>query len=135
MLRRNSDLLNNITMGKINKGEIQTKAVNTICDGTTLSGDVETKSDIRLDGVLKGKLVTSGKVVIGQTGLVEGDIFCDTIDVLGRIEGNVEAKDLVSLKGSAKVNGNIATKHLTIEPGVVFNGFSKMHDEKAVKQK
>jgi len=118
-------------MGKINKTEIQTKAVNIICEGTTINGDIETKSDIRLDGVLRGKLITTGRLVVGQTGLVEGDVFCDNIDVLGRIVGNIEAKNVVSLKGGAKVQGNVVTKNLSIEPGVIFDGYSKMSGEKA----
>lgn len=117
-------------MGKINKTEIQNKAVNTICEGTNINGDVDTKGDIRLDGVLKGKLITTGRLVIGPTGLVEGDIFCDNIDVLGRVVGNIEAKNVVSLKGGAKVQGNVVTKNLSIEPGVIFDGYSKMSGEK-----
>lgn len=116
-------------MGKTNKTEIQTKAVNTICEGTSINGDIETKNDIRLDGILKGKLITTGRLVVGPSGVVEGDIFCDNIDVLGSVVGNVEAKNVVSLKRGAKVHGNIVTKNLSIEPGVIFDGYSKMSGE------
>ncbi len=118
-------------MGKINKTEIQTKAVNTICEGTTINGDVETKSDIRLDGILKGKLITTGRLVVGPTGFVEGDIFCDNIDVVGNVVGNIDAKNVVTLKEGAKVTGNIATKNLSIDSGVIFDGYSKMSGEKS----
>ncbi len=118
-------------MGKVNKTEIQTKAVNTICEGTNINGDIDTNGDIRLDGVLKGKLMTTGRLVIGPTGMVEGDIFCDNIDVLGKIIGNVEAKNIVSLKAGANVQGNILTKNLSIEPGVIFDGYSKMSVKKS----
>ena len=121
-------------MGKINKTEIQTKAVNTICEGTSINGDIETKSDIRLDGILKGKLITTGRLVVGSTGFVEGDIFCDNIDVLGNIVGNIEAKSVVSLKGGAKVHGDITTKNLSIEPGVAFDGYSKMSEGKTTAE-
>lgn len=117
-------------MAKISKTEIQTNAVNTICDGTVINGDIDTKNDIRLDGVLKGKLVTTGRLVVGPTGKVEGDVFCDNIDVLGNVVGNIEAKNVVSLKGGAKVQGNIVTKNLSIEPGVIFDGYSKMSGDK-----
>lgn len=109
-------------MGK----EINTNAVNLLCEGTVIIGDVKTKNDIRIDGMIKGKILTSGRLVIGNTAKIEGDIECANIDVTGVVMGNITASGAVSLKASAKVIGNIVSAVLAIEPGVFFNGNCQM---------
>jgi len=113
--------------------EVQTTAVNLICDGTSVNGDIEASRDIRIDGFVKGKIIVKGKVVVGPTGKVEGDITCQTIDVSGRIEGNVHVSEIISLKSSALVLGNINTVKISVEPGAKFTGTCKMGNEVGVK--
>lgn len=109
-------------MSKENPGN----AVNLLCEGTMIVGDINTKNDIRIDGSIKGKIITSGRLVIGNTAKVEGNIDCINIDVLGVIVGDIRATGTVSLKSSANVTGNISTAVIAIEPGVIFNGNCQM---------
>jgi len=113
--------------------EVQTTAVNLVCDGTSINGDIEASRDIRIDGFVKGKIIVKGKVVVGPTGKVEGDITCQTIDVSGRIEGNIHVSEIISLKSSALVLGNIDTVKISVEPGAKFTGTCKMGNEAGVK--
>lgn len=101
-------------------------AVNLIASGTSVTGDIMSESGIRIDGQLKGKMNIKGKVVIGNPGQVNGDISCKQIEVSGLVNGNIHAVELVSLKSSAKINGEIVTKKLAIEPGAVFTGTCRM---------
>ena len=103
--------------------------INSICEGTSIEGKVNSKRDIRIDGIIKGTLTTESKVVIGETGRVEGDIFCQNIDVSGTIEGNVTATELVSLKSSSKITGNIKTSKIAVETGSVFTGSCDMSNK------
>ena len=102
-------------MGKENPGN----AVNLLCEGTVIVGDIKTKNDIRIDGIIKGKIITSGRLVVGNTAKIEGNIDCCNVDVLGVVLGDIQASGTVSLKSSAKVIGNIVSSVLSIEPGAV----------------
>lgn len=100
--------------------------INLVANGTHVTGDIKSDSGIRIDGQLKGTMNIKGKVVIGNTGLINGDITCKQIEVSGQVNGNIHAGELVSLKSSAKINGEIATRKLAIEPGAVFTGTCRM---------
>lgn len=102
-------------------------AVNTICEGTQITGDIVTNGEIRIDGILTGNLDAKGKVVIGVTGKVNGQVICKNCDVQGSIDGKVEVTQLLSLKSTSKVSGDIITHQLGIEPGARFNGNCKMN--------
>jgi|EP01029_Cantina_marsupialis_P000107 cytoskeletal protein CcmA (bactofilin family) len=109
--------------------EVQPTAVNLICDGTSIKGDVKASRDIRIDGYLNGKMDVNGKVVVGNTGKIEGDVKCKTIDVSGRVEGNIMASEMVNLKNTAVILGNIATDKISVEPGAKFTGTCKMGEQ------
>lgn len=100
--------------------------VNIIGSGTSIEGDVVSGGDIRIDGHLKGTLKTRGKLVVGPTGTIEGEVSCQNADVSGSIRGKVNVQDLLSLKNSAKINGEIVTGKLAIEPGADFSGSCSM---------
>lgn len=114
--------------------EVQTTAVNLICDGTSIKGDIQASRDIRIDGYLNGTMQVNGKVVVGNTGKIEGDINCKTIDVSGKVEGNIIASEMVLLKSTAIILGNISTDKISVEPGAKFTGTCKM-GESAPKKK
>jgi len=113
-------------MAKYN--ETETPAINLISNGTDITGDVKSTGDIRIDGTLTGNLNTKGKVVIGPTGKVKGEIICKNSEVSGTIEGKITVNQLLILKASSKILGDIATAKLSIEPGAVFSGNCKMSD-------
>ena len=100
--------------------------VNTIGAGTVVTGDVQSKGDIRVDGTLKGSVNTSGKVVLGKEGVIEGDVICKNADIAGNLKARITASELLSLKTTAKLNGDITTNKLSIEPGASFTGSCSM---------
>ena len=116
--------------------------VNMIGNGTVITGDIKSKSDIRIDGILKGSVKTEGKLVVGSTGVVEGDVDCVSADVSGEIKAKITVSQLLSLKSTSKLNGDIITNKLSIEPGATFSGSCSMgavikdikHAEKQDKQ-
>ena len=108
------------------KKEETTAGVNMIGAGTVITGDVYSKGDIRVDGILKGSVITESKVVLGKEGVIEGDIECSAADISGMIKAKITASQLLSLKTSAKLNGDIITNKLSIEPGAEFTGSCSM---------
>ena len=103
-----------------------TDTINTIGTGTIITGDIQSKGDIRVDGTLKGSINTSGKVVVGKEGVVEGDVICNSADISGVIKAKITTSQLLSLKSTAKLNGDIVTNKLSIEPGASFTGSCSM---------
>ena len=103
-----------------------TAVVNMIGTGTTINGDIQSKGDIRVDGTLKGSVTTEGKVVLGRDGVIEGDVVCKNADVSGILKAKITVSQLLSLKTSAKLNGDITTNKLSIEPGAEFTGSCSM---------
>lgn len=115
-------------MAKINEAE-GTTAINLISNGTEISGDINSTGDIRIDGSLIGNLKTKGKVVIGPTGRAKGEIYCKNIEVSGAIEGKLAVEQLLNLKATSKIIGEIITTRLSIEPGAKFTGTCKMSED------
>jgi cytoskeletal protein CcmA (bactofilin family) len=113
-------------MAKGNEPEVQSNTINIIGNGTSIVGDIQSEGDIRIDGNLKGTLITKGKVVIGSTGTIVGEITCRNADISGKIEGKIKVAELLSLKSTARFNGDIATAKLAIEPNAVFTGSCNM---------
>ena|SRR5665647_1171855 len=113
-------------MAKFNEPENTT--LNLISSGTDIMGDIKSNGDIRIDGSLTGNLNTKGKVVIGTTGKVKGEVICKNSEISGIIEGKISVGQLLNLKASSKIHGDIATSKLSIEPGAVFSGNCKMSD-------
>jgi cytoskeletal protein CcmA (bactofilin family) len=111
-------------MAKYN--ETDNSTINLISNGTDITGDIKSNGDIRIDGTLKGNLNTKGKVVIGPTGKVSGEVICKNSEVSGIVEGKINVGQLLNLKASSKILGDIATAKLSIEPGAIFTGFCKM---------
>lgn len=93
-----------------------------ISAGTTLKGDISSNADLRIDGTIIGNINSSAKIVIGSSGVVEGDIFGHNADIVGKISGNIRAKELLQLRGECVVNGNIYAGKLQVEPSATFNG-------------
>ncbi len=96
--------------------------VNQIKSGTFIEGIVKASDNIRIDGTLKGSLHTEGKLVIGMTGQIDGEITCQSAEIHGTLNGKITVNELLSLKASSKLLGDIVTGRLAIEPGAQFSG-------------
>jgi len=75
---------------------------------------------------LVGTLKSTGKVVVGSTGSIDGDIICQNSNVSGKVKGKITVKELLALQASASINGDIITGKLSIEPGAAFTGSCSM---------
>lgn len=106
--------------------ENNNSVVNIIGQGTSINGDISSNGDIRVDGTLKGSINTEGKVVLGKEGVVEGDVICQNADISGIIKAKITVSNLLSLKETAKLKGDIVTNKLSIEPGAEFTGSCSM---------
>lgn len=114
--------------------EIEPTAINIISNGTVITGNIKSNSDIRIDGELEGNITTQGKIVVGTSGKVKGEIVCKTGDVSGKIEGKVTATERLTLKATANVVGDLIIKQLAVEPGCLFTGKCKMDSLADAKQ-
>ena len=111
-------------MGKI-ETSLNVTSIRRISAGTVIKGEILSPRDIRIDGTFEGKLQSKGRVVIGETAVIKGDILCDNVDLWGKVEGNLYVKDTLALKEGCIVNGNLHIKKLSVELGSVFNGNCK----------
>lgn len=109
-----------------NKTEMQQTTTNggttLIGPGTTLKGDISSNNDLRIDGTIIGNIHSAAKIIIGSSGVVEGDISGNQADITGKVSGNVKAKELLQLKGDSVVTGNLYAGKLQVEPTATFNG-------------
>tara|TARA_B110000467_G_C18288193_1_gene463038 strand:- start:178 stop:600 length:423 start_codon:yes stop_codon:yes gene_type:complete len=101
-------------------------AVNAIGQGSIIKGDIITQGDLRIDGTLTGSITTKGRLVLGETGLVEGEVVCQNALIAGTLKAKIQVHELLSLKTTANLLGDIITNKLAIEPGANFTGSCSM---------
>ena len=100
----------------------QAQASNRILAGTSITGDIVSDGDIRVDGKVAGSMKVTGKLVIGEHGLVEGEVECKNAAIAGQLEGTINVAQSLSLSASAKVKGKVRVEKLAVEPGAEING-------------
>lgn len=96
--------------------------LNRVVEGSTVEGDLVCESNLRIDGKVKGTVRTDSRLVIGENGIVEGEVTCKDGEVEGKVQGSLTASELISLKSTARIEGDIRTKKLAIEEGADFTG-------------
>lgn len=104
--------------------------LNIINSGTQILGDVNSDGDMRVDGTIKGYLTSKARLVLGPTAVIEGDVKAANIEISGEVNGNIYATELLTVKATAKISGDIVSNKLIIEAGAIFNGTSKMNKPK-----
>ena len=121
-------------MPKNNSAPAPSETLSIIAKGTVIDGTINATSAIRINGKIIGQLQVGGRVVIAQTGSVEGTIVADESSISGTVEGDLVIKGKTTFSGTAKVNGTVRTSRLVIEEGAVFNGECQMGEpSQAVK--
>lgn len=99
---------------------------NRIEKGTKIIGEIQSESDFRIDGILEGSISTSGKVVIGKEGKINGKVICKNADFEGVFSGNLEVKETLTLKSSSKTEGDVIISKLIVDAGAFFNAKCSM---------
>jgi cytoskeletal protein CcmA (bactofilin family) len=104
--------------------------INSIAFGTRLEGTINADNDIRIDGVIKGNLMCKGKVIIGPKGKVDGEIKCKNAVIEGVFNGKLKVSDLLNVRESARIEGDIDTNQLIVQSGAMFNVSCNMGGQK-----
>lgn len=99
---------------------------NTIGKGTFLEGNVETFGNIRIEGKVTGNVKSKSKVALGPSSFVQGNVIAQNADLEGEVKGRIEVAELLVLKATAVIHGDIVAGKLVVESGAVFNGTCKM---------
>lgn len=117
----------NIMFDKVKKNGTELLGkTNRIVEGTSIVGDIVSKADFRLDGELIGNFTSQGKLVIGATGVIKGEIICNNADIEGEFHGKIKVLEILNIKASAKIHGEVAVGKLSIEPGAEFTATCTM---------
>jgi cytoskeletal protein CcmA (bactofilin family) len=105
--------------------EISTSS-NNIGKGTFLEGNLETYGNIRIEGKITGNIKSKAKIALGPSSQIQGNILAQNADIEGEVKGKIEITELLVLKATAVINGDIFTGKMVVEPGAIFNGTCKM---------
>jgi cytoskeletal protein CcmA (bactofilin family) len=98
-----------------------------IAEDIEITGNIKSASQIQFDGKLNGDLNCVGSAMLGKSAIVKGNIMAESVIIAGSISGNITAKDRIEMKSTAKVQGDIRAKRLTVEDGVTFIGKSEVN--------
>lgn len=123
-------------IGKKERGNTASapSALNVIGEGTKIIGDLTSEGDLRIDGFVEGNIVTKAKCVIGASSIVTGNIEARNCDVSGKLTGNLKVNDLLLIKASGQINGDIATAKMVVENGGEFNGSCTMGNSISIQK-
>lgn len=99
---------------------------NRIGKSTRIKGEINSEADFRIDGKMEGSITTSGKVVIGKDGFVEGKIICHNADIEGKFSGVLNVSGLLALRATTNIEGEVTVAKLSVEPGAIFNATCSM---------
>jgi cytoskeletal protein CcmA (bactofilin family) len=97
---------------------------------SSFKGDIETKGTLRIDGMMEGN-VNADWIILGEKASVKGDLTARGIIIGGRVEGNLQAKEIAEIKSKGQVFGDIRSSKLTIMEGGLFDGRSSMSREES----
>ena len=108
--------------------EVEVPSINLLSSGTEVKGEIKVNGDFRIDGTFTGIINCKGKVVVGPTGSIDGEIICQNADFSGEVKATVKVAELLTLKETARFTGDITTNKLSIEPGAKFSGNCTMEN-------
>lgn len=106
--------------------ENQSQTINIISEGTRIKGDIIASGDIRIDGELTGNISSKGRLVVGPSGKINGEVNSSNVEVSGYIKGKVNATELLTMKSTSQIEGDIIAGKLSVEPGSLFSGTCTM---------
>jgi len=105
-------------------------ATNSLVQGTSVEGTIIAGSDIRIDGSLKGVLDCKGRVIIGPDGSIDGEVNCQNAVIEGKFIGKLQVKELLNVRETANIQGEVLTGKLLVQPGAIYNVSCSMGGQK-----
>lgn len=99
---------------------------NVIAKNTTITGEIISDGDFRIDGNLEGSLKTKGRVIIGSGGTVKGNVSASNADIEGLFSGELNVEKTLTVKAVSNISGEVIVGKLSIEPGATFNASCTM---------
>ena len=108
-------------------------SVDVIESSTKIVGEIVSKADFRIDGVVEGNITTTGKVVVGASGKISGKLNCSNADVSGSISGHIQISETLSLMSESYIQGDITTAKLSVEEGAQVDATIVMKTGKQLK--
>lgn len=120
--------------GQVSKSGKGANITNQFVEGTTIQGEIKAASDIRVDGTIIGTVESAAKIAIGKSGKIEGEVFCANADIEGKVYGRLVVKELLILKKTAIIEGDIISNKLVVEDGAKFNGTCSMGSKEVKAQ-
>ncbi len=122
-------------MKKSKNGNGDNQVPNIIAQGTTITGDIHSEGYFRIEGTVVGTIVAKGRIVVGESGDVDGEITCSDADICGKVVGKLNVANLTVLKETASFKGDVITKKISIEPGAEFTGTCTMNTKEGQTKK
>ena len=107
---------------EVSRPSVTESIANRISKGAIIEGDVQSETDIRIDGRIKGRLQCAAKIVVGATGTFEGDMHCKEASLEGQVTGKIDVSGLLTIKKSAHIEGEVFYKRLIVEEGANITG-------------
>ena len=111
---------------KSGNSEGKSTELNFLGSGTTVEGDVITKSSIRVDGKIKGTLNCDNTLTVGESGEIEGSVKAKNAVIGGKIKGKIIVEEKLVLETKSQLIGELKSKKLIVDEGAVFDGASDM---------
>ena len=108
-------------------------SVDIIESSTKIVGDIYSKADFRIDGIVEGNITTTGKVVVGKSGKINGKINSSNADISGSVSGKIEVAEILSLMSESLIQGDIVTGKLSVEEGAQVDASISMKSGKQLK--
>ena len=95
-------------------------------EGTEFTGELRFRDVMRVDGRVKGRIVSDNTLIIGETGQVDAEIDCGVVSIRGRVTGQVHGRQRIELLSGCRVLATLVTPKLLIEDGAFFQGECRM---------
>jgi cytoskeletal protein CcmA (bactofilin family) len=101
-----------------------------VSPGMRIEGELKSNGNIRIDGIVSGKIQTSQDLVVGALAQIDADLYATNALISGTVKGNVTVKNSLAIMETGKILGNIICAHISIREGGVFNGTCVMREVK-----
>lgn len=99
--------------------------------GTEFEGELRFKDTFRIDGSVKGRIVSDNTLIVGESGRVDADIECAVVSIRGQVSGRVHGRERIELLAGSRVQATLVSPKLLIEEGAFFQGQCDMGDKAA----